>query len=116
MLYDSFEIVAAILSLVCMFVTLVCIVLDVKSNCIPTMVSIGGGILYAMFLELAKTSMNVIQRQAYSSLLLAFALFAIVAYVSYRETKQKKQKSEKKFKEFKRECFEARNGVLVIDA
>ena len=116
MLYDTLETCAAVLSLICMFVTLVCIVLGVKRNCIPTFVAISGCILYTVFLTLAKSEMNINQQHTYSSLLLGFVLFAIIAYATYFDSKKKKQQYKKKFKEFKRECFEARNGVLVIEA
>ena len=116
MLINTLEIGAAVLSLACMFVTLMCIVTGNTHNRFPTITAICGGAFYVMFLAMARHNMNVSEQIEFSALLFAFAFFAFTADYIYRKAQQKKAVSREKFEEFKRECYEARTGTLAIEA
>ena len=116
MLINTLEIGAAILALACMFVTLMCIVTGNTHNRFPTITAICGGTFYVLFLAMARQNMNVSEQIKFSALLFAFAFFAFTADYLYRQAQQKKAVSREKFEEFRRECYEARMGVLALEA
>lgn len=117
MLYDTFEICTAIASLICMFVTIVCIMFGAKGSRVPTFFALTGCAFYVMFLALARPNMDVVELQTFSVLLFGFAFSAVVAEGFYREAKkQKRAMSNEKIAEFKHNCYEARTGSRAIDA
>jgi len=117
MLMNNFEIGAAIVSLVCMFFTIVCIVFGKKGSRVPTFFALTSCAFYVMFLTLARHNMDMYEHQMFASLLLGFIFSAFVAEGAYREAKkQKKAIFNEKIAEFKHNCSEARKGSGVMDA
>ena len=117
MLMNTFEIGAAIVSLVCMFHTIVCIVFGKKGSRVPTFFALTSCAFYMMFLALARHNMDMFEQQMFSSLLFGFAFSAVVAECSYREAKKEKRAIfNEKIAEFKHNCSEARRSSGVMDA
>ena len=115
MLYDTLEIGSAFASLICMFVTIVCIVFGTKGSRTPTFVA--GCAFYVMFLALAKHNMDMSEHQTYSTLLFAFAFFVLTAEGIYQEAKkQKRKEGREKIAQFKISCSEARKDARVSKA
>ena len=117
MLMNTFEIGAAIVSLVCMFFTIVYIVFGKKGSRVPTFFALSSCAFYVVFLVLSKNNMDMYEQQMFSSLLLCYAFSAVVAECSYREAKKEKRAIfNEKIAEFKHNCSEARRGSGVMDA
>lgn len=108
MLMNSLEKCYAMLSLVCMFLTLVSILRKKNCNCIPVIASCTGTAFYLLFLASALNNMDSHTQHTFLALLVPFAMYIIVACIMYKYGRKNRKEKEEKLEFFKKQCREAR--------